>query len=248
VNPAEFANIARAEQTMWWFRGMNRILFALLRRYSAGMEIRSVLEGGCGTGYLSSLLQRGFGWRMTALDLSAEGLRYARGLGVQSATQGDLRHLPFADNSFDAVLSMDVLVHFPHGEEPAPIGELVRVLRPRGLLVLRVSALDILRSRHSIFAHERQRFTRPRLLRAMQSAGIEVLRCTYANSLLMPVAIAKFRIWEPFTNQPPASGVQRAHPILDRLLGWPLEIEARWLGAGFNFPAGQSLLLVGRKP
>lgn len=232
---------------MWWFRGMNHILFQLLRQYAAGGEIGRVLEGGCGTGYLSSLLQRQFGWRMVPLDLSSDGLQRARRLGLGSSVQSDLRHLPFPDSTFDAVLSMDVLVHFPRGEEARPIGELVRVLRRDGLLVLRVSALDVLRSRHSMFAHERQRFTRSRLLRHVQDAGVDVLRCTYANSLLMPVALAKFRVWEPLTNQPPASGVQCVPPWLDAMLGWPLQLEARWLRAGFNFPAGQSLLLVGRK-
>jgi hypothetical protein len=42
-----------------------------------------------------------------------------------------------------------------------------------------------------------------------------MLRCTYANALLMPVALAKFRIWEPLTRQPPASGVQPVPPWLD---------------------------------
>ena len=35
-------------------------------------------------------------------------------------------------------------------------------------------------------------------------AGIRVLRCTYANSLLLPVALAKFRLWEPLMRQAPA--------------------------------------------
>ncbi|MBM3740630.1 MAG: class I SAM-dependent methyltransferase, partial [Acidobacteria bacterium] len=51
---------------------------------------------------------------------------------------------------------MDVLVHMPPGGEDTPMREVARVLRPGGLLALRVSALDILRSRHSAFAHERQ--------------------------------------------------------------------------------------------
>jgi hypothetical protein len=116
------------------------------------------------------------------------------------------------------------------------------------MLILRVSALDVLTSRHSQFAHEKQRFTRSRLIEAVRRHGVEVIRCTYANSLLMPVALAKFRVWEPLTRQPPASGVEPVSPWLNTLLRAPLEIEAKWIGAGFNFPAGQSLYLVGRKP
>jgi hypothetical protein len=74
-----------------------------------------------------------------------------------------------------------------------------------------------------------------------------VQRVTYANSLLLPVALAKFRVWEPFTRKPPSSGVEPVAPWLDGMLYAPLALEARWLGAGMSFPAGQSLVLIGEK-
>jgi SAM-dependent methyltransferase len=248
LNPAEFAHIVSAEERMWWFRGMNRILIRTLEQYAAGLEIRRVFEGGCGTGYLSSLLARHFGWRIAAIDLSHEGLRHARRYGFDSAVQADLRHIPFGAGVFDLVLCMDVLVHFQKGEEAVPLRELMRVLRPGGLIVIRVSALDALRSRHSQFTEERQRFTKRRLLRSVSAAGVGVLRCTYLNSLLLPVSFTKFRIWEPLTRQKPASGVQVPGPLLNAALEVPLRIESVWIGAGLNFPLGQSLLVVGRKP
>jgi SAM-dependent methyltransferase len=246
VNPAEFANIARSERELWWFQGQNAIVFQLLRQHAR--DVRNALEGGCGTGYLSLLLGRELGWNMTAIDLSAVGLAYARDrYGLNRIAQSDLQALPFHNGVFDAVLSMDVLVHFPRGGEARAISELVRVLRPGGLLVLRVSALDVLRSRHSQFAHERQRFTRSRLIEAVRREHVNVIRCTYANSLLMPVALAKFRIWEPLMRRPPASGIEPVRPWLNSLLRIPLELEAKWIAAGLNFPLGQSVVLIGRK-
>src|SRR5262249_15122383 len=155
--------------------------------------------------------------------------------------------LPFAAASFDLVMSLDVIVHFERGQEHYAARELARVLTPGGLLVVRVSALDILHSRHSQFAFERQRFTRRRLIGMFTRAGIRVHRCTYANTLLMPVALAKFRIWEPLTRQMPASGVKPVSAWLDRLLSLPLSLEAAWIGSGRNFPVGQSLVLIGEK-
>ena len=230
MNPAEFSNIARSEQSFWWYRGMNQILFRLLDPVAGARHFTRVLEAGCGTGYLASLLAKRYGWRMYPLDLGMEGLRHARSLGVGRLVQADIARLPF-----------------PRGEETRAMAELARVLSAGGLLALRVSALDILRSRHSEFAHERQRFTRRRLVRLAESCGIAVQRCTYANSLLMPAALAKFRIWEPLTHQPPASGVQPVHPALDRLLGAVLDAEAACIGKGVNFPLGQSLVLLGYK-
>ncbi|MCS7025049.1 MAG: class I SAM-dependent methyltransferase [Bryobacteraceae bacterium] len=248
MNPAEFANIAALEETFWWFRGMRRILFRLLDPLDAERRPRLVLEAGCGTGYFSRELEQRYGWQMVPLDLAAEGLNYGKRLGVKRMVQGDIAAMPFAEASFDAVVSMDVLVHFPRGQEDRPFGELVRVLRPGGLLVVRVSALDILRSRHSQFAQERQRFTKGRLLELAARHRLRVLRCTYLNSLLMGVALAKFRLYEPFLSSPPESGVRPVAPWLDQLLFRALVMEEKWLGANRNFPLGQSLLLLADKP
>ena len=58
-----------------------------------------------------------------------------------------------------------------------------------------------------------------------------MLRCTYVNSLLLPVALAKFRLWEPLLRKPPESGIQPISRWLDRALYTPLAVEAAWTGA-----------------
>jgi len=247
MNPAEFGNIAESEANFWWYRGMRRIMFRLLDPIARQMRFDRVLEAGCGTGHFARELARRYGWPMFPLDLGWEGLEHARRYGLGRLAQGDICALPYRDGSFDAVVSMDVVVHLPRGQEHLPMREMARVLRPGGLLVLRVSALDILRSRHSEFAMERQRFTRSRLKRLAASSGFAVQRISYANSLLLPAALAKFRVWEPLTRQPPASGVKPVPGWLDRLLYAPLAVEAGWLGAGLNLPLGQSLILLAKK-
>lgn len=248
MNPAEFANIAALEESFWWFRGMRRILFRLLDPLAHERRIERVLEGGCGTGYLARALEQRYGWRMFPIDLAREGLAWAQRLGVQRAAQADLAALPFPSSCFDAVLSMDVIVHFPRGQEEAPFAELVRVIKNGGLLVVRVAALDVLRSRHSQFAYERQRFNKSRLLGLAAAHGLRPLRCTYLNSLLSPVAFVKFRLYEPLLQSPPESGVRPLPGWLDALLYAPLALEEKWLGAGLNLPLGQSLLLIAEKP
>ncbi len=245
MSPAEFQTLAKAEQQLWWFRGMQKILFRVLDPVAP--RGATVLEAGCGTGHFSRLLEQRYGWRMFPVDLAAEGLVYAKQSGIARLAQADIARLPFRSEFFQALASLDVLVHFPAGGEGQALDEFARVLKPRGLLIIRVSALDILRSRHSEFTHERQRFTRARLVRRVEERGFRVLRCTYLNSLLMPVALARFRIWEPLMRKPPASGTALVPNWLDRILYLPLAAESFWLGAGRNFPAGQSLLLVGEK-
>ena len=247
MNPSEFLTLARAEQELWWFQGMQKMLFRLLDPIAGARRFPRVLEAGCGTGFFSRLLERRYGWKMFPADLAWEGLKYARVGGTERLAQADIAALPYRSSSFSALLSLDVLVHFPRGAESTAVREFARVLERKGLLVIRVSALDALRSRHSEFTHERQRFTRRRLAELARAHGFHVLRCTYANSLLLPVALAKFRIWEPLFRKPPASGTAPLPPWLNRLLYAPLALESWLIARGVNFPAGQSLILIGEK-
>lgn len=248
MNPAEFANIAKCERDFWWYRGVRAIMDRMLDPHLKGRTIHRALEAGCGTGYLSHLLQSERHLPVIPMDLSADGLRYARDMGVANPVQGDTCHLGFAGSAFDLVLSMDVLPHLPPGTEAQAVKEMARVLAPGGLLAIRAAALDMLRSRHSAFAFERQRFTREQLIGLAQGAGLRVLRCSYTNSLLLPVAFAKFRVWEPLLRKPPASGIDPVPAWLDSLLYSALKLEASFLGAGGSFPVGQSLVLIGEKP
>lgn len=247
MNPAEFAHIAESEQKFWWYRGMREILFGLLDPLISARRIANGIDAGCGTGYLAKLVEQRYEFPMTGIDYGYEGLQFGQRLGLKRLAQADVRALPFTSESFGLVLSMDVIVHFERGQEGLAIREMARILSRAGLLVIRVSALDVLHSRHSTFTHERQRFTKRRLIEAVQAQDLKVLRCTYLNSLLLPIALAKFRIWEPLTKQAPASGVAPAPPWLDRTLHLPLAVESRVTKLGVNLPVGQSLLLIAEK-
>jgi SAM-dependent methyltransferase len=249
MNPAELANIAKCEREFWWYRGMEKILFSVLEpmvieRGVKGRPAR-VVEIGCGTGYMAKRLEQHYGWQMFPTDLQHEALQYAREQGVGRLTQAEMMALPFADGHFDAAVSLDVMVYVPRGEEGRAVKELSRLVKPGGLVVLRTAALEIMRSHHARFTGELQRFTRGQLLKLAAEAGIKVLRCTYANTLLMPIALAKFRVIEPLLPGEPSSGVEPVAPWLDRLLYGALEREASWLGAGHDLPIGQSLILIG---
>lgn len=248
INPAEFAHIAATEESFWWFRGMDRMLWDLLAGHEQTFANGNACEVGCGTGWVSSQFRERFPQcALSSLDLETEGLRYARQRGLRDLIQADIRHLPVARGQIQLLLSLDVIAHLTPGQEGEGIAEFSRALAPGGILLLRASAFDWLRSRHSAFVHERQRYTKRKLLPLLAEHGLEVLRASYANTLLLPVALLKFRVWEPLTNAQPESGLQRIHPVLNGALELCLRMEAAWLRMGGSLPVGQSLWLVARK-
>ena len=95
-----------------------------------------VLDLGAGTGDLSEEFRQAGAGNVVALDVSAAMLLRARekyGIERVDWLQGDALHLPFADQSFDAVASAFVLRNLP--DLAGSIQEMARILRPGGRLV-----------------------------------------------------------------------------------------------------------------
>ncbi len=98
-----------------------------------GTRQASVLDVGCGGGFLSNYLSA-LGHRVTGLDASNDALAIASqydGTGLVRYQQGDALNLPYPDASFDAVCAMDFLEHVDNPDRV--IAEAARVLKPSGL-------------------------------------------------------------------------------------------------------------------
>jgi Methylase involved in ubiquinone/menaquinone biosynthesis len=91
-----------------------------------------VLDAGCGSGKMAVPLARA-GYRVVGLDLVREGLREMQGRGIFGLAAGDVRCLPFRDETFDAVVCYDVLQHLLEPERALSVEEIRRVLTPGGM-------------------------------------------------------------------------------------------------------------------
>lgn len=94
----------------------------------------AILDVGCGGGFHTNKLSNAGFSNVSGIDLSAQSIDVAKefntGLKVKYYV-GDAYHLPFPDNSFDAVISIDFLEHVDKPE--AIIQEVNRVLKKEGL-------------------------------------------------------------------------------------------------------------------
>ena len=117
----------------------------------------TILDAGCGYCYHTKRLARS-GAKITAVDFSDAALAAAtktldRSLHQHVTLQhADLTALPFAENSFDFVVSWGVLMHIPELEKA--VSELTRVLKHGGILVLNennLHSLDVSIRENSIY-------------------------------------------------------------------------------------------------
>ncbi len=126
-----------------YFKALNRFDIRFARTMWVYDNVRAgseVLELGCGAGMLALLKRKGV--NLTGVDLSNECALAARRNGYDATVSSDLSSLPFADASFDYVVSLDVLGHVAAEEKDAVLAQVKRVLRPGGVTLHGIECTD----------------------------------------------------------------------------------------------------------
>jgi SAM-dependent methyltransferase len=241
MDAAEYAVMFEVEDRLWWYAGMRRITQTLLDAHCTARPLR-VLDAGCGTGANLALLAR-YG-QVTGIDIEPLALDYCRRRGLSRLVRASVAELPFASGGFDLVTSFEVIYHAAVSDDVAALREFARVLRPGGWLLLRLPAYDWLRGRHDLAVHTQRRYTTGELGRKARAAGLTVVRLSYANTLLFPIALAK-RLAERCSPTGAGSDVGPP-PSGNGLLTGILSLEAVWLRR-WSLPFGLSVICLARK-
>jgi SAM-dependent methyltransferase len=246
MNTDEYRRMYVVEDTHWWYHNLHQLVLNQLRsglKRSGGRRLR-ILDAGCGTGAMAiKLAELG---DVTAMDFSHDALQFCRERDLSDLVAGSVNELPFADASFDVVVSLDVLCHRSVDEKQAA-GELARVLRPGGLLVLNLPAYDWLKGQHDVAVQTARRYTRRRVRALYEGAGLQVLQARHWNTILFPAAAAMRIASRRRLSEEGASDVQPVQPALNKTLKGVLGLE-RGLMKLAPLPFGLSVLAVGRRP
>jgi SAM-dependent methyltransferase len=239
----EYRKLAEMEDRMWYFRALHRRRAHWLARLLRPGPAR-VLDAGCGTGgFIKGLRAAHPGWRMSGVDRSPLACRLARERSGAEITEGSVTALPFADGTFDAITTGDVLYHVE--DVAAALGEFVRCTKPGGVVLVNEPAYRWLWSYHDEAVESKHRFTRPELVALFQAAGLEVHFATYVNLLALPLVVARRKIFPPAR---PTSDVQAYPAFIEAGFSVMAGLEHAWTGCGWPLPAGSSVFVAGLKP
>jgi 2-polyprenyl-6-hydroxyphenyl methylase / 3-demethylubiquinone-9 3-methyltransferase len=130
--------------SVWWakespfasLQQLNTPRFAFFNQYHSNWENTAVLDAGCGGGFLSEELAKkgAHVWAIdTAEQLLAKAKEHAQegGLNIRYS-KASCEQIPFAKNTFDVVVCVDVLEHLANPQ--LALIEFMRVLKPGGTL------------------------------------------------------------------------------------------------------------------
>jgi len=166
----------------YWQRTRHEIVLGFLEQRD------SVLDIGCGSSRIILDMPKAIG-----LDILQRKLRWVRAAGGRTV-RASCDRLPFPDNSFDAVISSEVIEHIP--DEPAIFDEMDRVLRPGGVLVVGTPdygkwlwwVIEYIYGKvlPGAYADEHiTHFTQATLAARLRQYGYEVLDCRYVGGCEM---------------------------------------------------------------
>jgi SAM-dependent methyltransferase len=236
ADPTQSGSSSIRQPDYWWYRARTQLLQAALGDFLG--TPRRLLDVGSADGPSVSWMQGDH--ERFAIDLDPRGLTPGRGVCASALS------LPFRDAAFDVVGAFDVIEHCE--PEARAIGELARVLAPGGRLLASVPAYQWAWSDHDVQAGHYRRYTRSRLVAAVEGAGFSVRRCTYGFAGVFPMFAAE-RVARRLRRSAPAAqqGLPQVSRSLDRVLTGLSAAEARALRR-HDLPFGSSIFLAADKP
>jgi SAM-dependent methyltransferase len=246
--PEEYAKMAEAEGTLWWYRALHHLVLAALDKHSPGKRV-SILDAGCGTGGLMLFLRdRGYA-NVRGLDLSESAVAFCRQRGLD-VRQGDLARVGelSAAGDADAIVSNDTMCYFDEAGQAGVVGQFARILKPGGLLVMNLPALRAFGGIHDVSVGIRKRFSRKDTGRLLDHAQFELLEETYWPFFASPLIYAARLAQRIKMRRNPGfevrSDVELPPAWVNRLLGGVTLAENRLLR---RKPFGSSLFLAARR-
>lgn len=149
------------EQTAFWETSWKTLdpgrVFSYVERFDFSEDailrclrqrgVQRVCDAGCGCGvYALKLAMHGFA--VAGFDLSEHAVEFTRrllegkGYPSQDFRAANVLETGYADGVFDAVVCRDVLDHMPLQKAVAAVRELLRIVRPGGVLLLTLDQTD----------------------------------------------------------------------------------------------------------
>jgi SAM-dependent methyltransferase len=245
MNNDEYLKLAEVEDRMWYFRSLHAHVVRLLTQAGVKPDA-AVLDAGCGTGgMILRLREQQRGWKWSGIDfmpIACELARQRCGAGTD-IREASVTALPFADASFDAVVSADVICQVDDAD--VAVKEFFRVLKPGGVVVINVPAYMWMWSYHDDSCQTKHRYTRPEVEALMSAAGFENRWSTHTNALPFPLLWAKRKLLRSSND---TSDMKDYPAVVDAAFRALVAPEHLWLKMGGRWAWGSSVLAMARKP
>jgi SAM-dependent methyltransferase len=242
------------EDRHWWFASRTRALNAVMKPLLPQTSNLRLLDVGCGAGNMIHHLNH-YG-QVKGLEIDERPVKVARERGYDVDQFDATNPMPFDNNSFDAITSLDVIEH--NEDDMAILTDSCRILKPGGHIIITVPAFMWLWSHNDDIGAHVRRYTAAEIKKKLTQAGFKIRRVTYNNFFIFPMAAALILLRRFSKTEPELAShhldeeeyqveMEPASPLVNTVLTLVGQVEAALIRY-VNLPVGTSLIVVGQKP
>ena len=236
-----YLRMSEQDAEHWWFVARREILQDQIASLRLPKSAR-ILEAGAGPGGNLAMLSQ-FG-RLEAFELDEGAGRIASersGIDVLPGALPD--DINYAPRSFDLIVALDVIEHIEADRES--VQALAELLQPGARMLITVPAYGWLWSEHDNRHHHKIRYTRPMVRKLAENAGLKIEKCSYFNTLLLPLIVGIRLLKKIFgvTDRPDDA---MPGPAVNAMLRRIFSAE-RHLLRYLSMPIGVSILCIARR-
>ena len=192
INSEEYRYMYEVEEKMWWYKILHEKVIAEVVAFSKNDKSIRILDAGCGTGGLMLRLKKAGFTNVSGFDFNDDAVAFSQGRG-HDVQKLDITNLDgkLLLNTFDIIISDDVIYQFDEATIQKTIGDLLNLLKPGGIFITNNNAFEAFRGIHDIAVGSQKRFILAdfkKYLTAFPFAKIK--KTTYWSLLLSPLILA----------------------------------------------------------
>jgi SAM-dependent methyltransferase len=242
-----YEEMFKVEDRHWWYVVLHD-LARLLSDTKFSRRPLKILDAGCGTGGLLSVLSRD-GHEIEGFDCSEEALRYCRMRGLDRVFQADLNDWIPSAGAYDLITCMDVLYHEWVRDQVRVLGALSGGLKENGLIMLNFPAFPTLSRHHDKVVMVRERYTKKSLKKYLAEAGLEPLLLSYRlpHAFLYLIFLRLYESLRRKDAEVKSDIAEVPSNFVNRCLILIGKLENRLIARGMVMPFGSSLFAVAKK-
>jgi len=189
MDASEHLKMSQVEAQLWWYRVLHNKVIKSLKLISLNKS-DPILDAGCGTGGLLSILLAAGYSNLSGFDISptAAQICSSRGFAIKTLAIQDIG-TNYDNNSFAAIISNDVLCYLSDQQIAETIKATNPLLQPGGYLIINLPAYQAFSGIHDICVGLKTRTTAQKIYTQLANAGYEIEQLHHWPFLLSPLVL-----------------------------------------------------------
>jgi SAM-dependent methyltransferase len=179
--------MAAAEEQLWWYKSLHYLVFNYISNSFSENTI-NIVDAGCGTGGMLKYLSKNGYKNIEGFDISLDALEICKSKQLNVYLDSIINiSAHYKPQSLDVIISNDTFYFINETERKLLIRDFYNLLKPNGLVILNLPALNAFRGIHDISVGVNYRFSKSDIKKMIGPSQFNIIRVTYWPFFLSPV-------------------------------------------------------------